>query len=125
MIHHVGNILGVAVNEHRKRENRPESMPLPSSNLSKYSSKMIQNARSKGINIPINPSNPNSVSTNSISFEDHNMSPDELDDSRIKPLDNSDRQAGKETFRGLLRGPKPSKVSPQQFSEHYDQGKLF
>ena len=125
MTHHVGNILGAAVNEHRKRENRPESMPLPSADLSKHSSKMIQNARSKGVKIPINPSNPNSVSTNAISFENYNMSPNELEDSGIKPMENSDRQAGKATFRELLRGPKPSKVSPQQFNEHYDQGKLF
>ena len=125
MTHHVGNLLGAAVNEHRRREGSSTSMPLPSDDLSAHSSKLINRARTKGVNIPINPENKGSEPTNDISMSSQFMSRNTQDDMGIKPMADSERQAAKATFREIMRGPKPSKVSPQQFDEHFTQGRLF
>lgn len=125
MTHHVGNLLGAAINEHRRREGSSTSMPLPSDDLSAHSSKLINRARSKGVKVPINPENKGSEPTNDISMNSQFMSRDTQGEMGIKPMSDSERQAGKATFREIMRGPKPSNVSPQQFDEHFTQGRLF
>jgi hypothetical protein len=122
---HVGTLLGLAINEHRKRENNPDSIPTPSADLSTYSSNMIKKARAKGTAIPVNHDNEHSDAVNGLFSHNTTMSKREMQHKGIETLDDSERQAGKSTFREIIRKRKPSNVSKQQFKEHFTQGELF
>jgi hypothetical protein len=125
MAHHVGNLLGAAVNEHRDREHSSTAIPMPDSNLSPYSSKLVKNARAKGIKVPSNPDNPDDSSSNKASYANRTISKEHLYREGFTDMPASEVKGARSTIKEILRESKPSKVSPQQFDEHFSQGKLF
>jgi len=125
MTHHVGNLLGAAVNEHRRREGSSTAIPMPDSNLSPYSSKLVKNATAKGIKVPSNPDNPDANASNKAPAGKRTISKEHLYREGFTDMPDSEVKGARSTIRGILRESKPSKVSPQQFDEHFTQGKLF
>lgn len=122
MTPHVATLLGAAINEHRRVTGSSTSLPMPSEDLSPFSSKLVRNSRKKGIPVPENPDNSDSRITNDITRYSMNSLKYDGEDFPGTPLSTGERSAARQTIHGLLKRPKESPVHPAQFGT---QGKLF
>ena len=102
----VPTLLGIAANEHTKQwMDKDPQLPMPASDLSRYSSALVKKLESRGVPFPKNPSNPNAEVTNEYSFDeaDHLVNAS----SRVgtfKTLPKEEVQAGLATTKAVLRG---------------------
>lgn len=102
----VPTLLGLAANEHTKQwMDKDPQLPMPSSDLSPYSSALVKKLEGRGVPFPKNPSNPTAEITNEYGFDhsDHLIGTE----SRVgpfKPFSKKETQAGLATTKAVLRG---------------------
>jgi hypothetical protein len=119
----------MATNEHRRRTGSATALPLPDDSLSAGSAAMIQHLRSTGVDVPINPLNPESVQTNEISQDRGSRSmyvKGQVEARSLNMASPEERAAGFKTAKDVLRSARRVQTNPVQFgSATGEQLRLF
>jgi len=135
MAKHMPTLLGMVVNEHRRRTGSSTALPTHDSSLSADSSAMVQNLRGAGVPVPVNPGNPEAKQTNQIADTRKKNSQSLLRDPKyaagtiaarsIHRVSPEERSAGFQTAKDVLRQARTPVTSPHQFAEQHEQLKLL
>jgi hypothetical protein len=118
-------LLGMAVDEHRRRVGNAQALPTHGASLSEDSSAMVKNLRARGVDIPMNRTgNPGAEVTNSLHHSDRKAFVYDKYDDVGQVARAEDVAQGGRTVREVLRGSgrRQPPIQPTEFGE---QQRLF